>query len=356
MKLTHHDHIRPYLLYECISGSQAYGTQVATSDTDLKGIYILPPDHFFRLHYAEQINSADNNLMYYELRKFIDLLVKNNPTMLELLATPDDCVMYRHSLFSQLKPQLFLSKLAKDSFAGYAMTQIRKARGLNKKILNPIAEQRKSILDFCYVISGQGTIPVSRFLKENNIKQEHCGLVALAHAREMYALFHHTEAGYRGIINSDASLEVALSSVAEGAPPTIYLSFNKDGYSKYCKDYKSYRQWEENRNEERYENTLEHGKNYDAKNMMHTFRLLDMALDIGRLGKVIVRRPNRDFLLDIRAGKFDYETLLNRAEEKVQEVEAVFEHADLPNEPDLEAVNELLVALRIAYYKESNTL
>src|ERR1041385_4613678 len=122
------------LLFECISGSKAYGTATEDSDTDIKGVYILPRDRFYSLDFEEQISENDNNVVFYELRKFIDLLSKNNPNMLELLAVPQDSVIYKHPLFELIQPELFLSKLCKDSFAGYAMTQIKKARGLNKKI------------------------------------------------------------------------------------------------------------------------------------------------------------------------------------------------------------------------------
>lgn len=33
---------REYLLLECISGSKAYNLQLPTSDTDIKGVFILP--------------------------------------------------------------------------------------------------------------------------------------------------------------------------------------------------------------------------------------------------------------------------------------------------------------------------
>jgi len=34
--------IRPYLIYEIIAGSKAYGLDLPTSDTDIRGIYMLP--------------------------------------------------------------------------------------------------------------------------------------------------------------------------------------------------------------------------------------------------------------------------------------------------------------------------
>ena len=50
--------------------------------------------------------------------------------------------------------------------------------------------------------------------------------------------------------------------------------------------------------------TLEHGGGCDAKNMMHTFRLLRMAKEIATTGKPLVRRPDRDELLEIKSGQF----------------------------------------------------
>ncbi len=41
---------------------------------------------------------------------------------------------------------------------------------------------------------------------------------------------------------------------------------------------------------------------------MHVFRLLEMAIEIEK--KVSVKRPNRDFLLEIISCKFKYEELL----------------------------------------------
>jgi len=60
---------------------------------------------------------------------------------------------------------------------------------------------------------------------------------------------------------------VCLSSIPKGSWQEALLYFNRDGYSTYCKEYREYWDWEEKRNDARYENTQSHGKNYDAKNM-----------------------------------------------------------------------------------------
>lgn len=339
---------RNCILLDCITGSQAYGTAHAQSDTDLKGVFVAPKELFYSLEHPDQVNEDNNNVMFYELKKFIDLLAKNNPNMIELLAMPGDCIRYKHPLFDLLRPEMFLSKLCKDSFAGYAMSQIKKARGLNKKIVNPVPKERKSILDFCHIVSGQGSVPLTQFLHTRGLRQEQCGLSAVPHMRDLYGLY--AGASYAGIAKKTDSMEVALSSIAEEEQPIAVMSFNKDGYSKYCKDYRAYWDWVENRNEARFENTIGHGKNYDTKNMMHTFRLLEMAEEIGRTGNILVRRTDRDFLLEIKSGTFSYEELVERAERKLQQVEEAYAHSSLPATPDLEKVNELLVHLREAFY------
>ena len=133
------------LLFECISGSKAYGLDTSQSDTDLKGVFYLPKDLFYGLEYIPQVNNETNDEVYYELGRFVELLCKNNPNILELLASPNECILYRHPLMDKLNIDMFLSKVCKDTFAGYALTQIRKARGHKKKVVNP---KKKNVKPF----------------------------------------------------------------------------------------------------------------------------------------------------------------------------------------------------------------
>ena len=344
------------ILFECISGSRAYGTDLPTSDTDIRGVFVPPQPSLYGLTYTEQVNDDKNDVVFYELRRFVELLAKNNPNILELLCTPSDCIIYKHPLFDQLRPADFLSKLCKDTFAGYAVSQIKKARGLNKKILNPMPKERKSLLDFCYVLNGNnGSQPVLDWLNLRGWQHQNCGLVNVSHARDMYALFYDETGtmGFHGIIAGPESAEVSLSSIPKTVDATAYLSVNHDGYSSYCKDYREYWEWVEKRNDARYQNTLGHGKNYDAKNMMHTFRLLDMATEILETGQVLVRRPNRDELLQIRSGAFVYDDLIKQADQKVAQVEAAATDSLLPDRPDLYRIEQILVSMRTAVYLAS---
>ncbi len=347
---------RNLILFEAISGSRAYGTSLPHSDTDLKGVFVLPEKEFFGLSYIPQIANETNDEVFYELRRFVELLLKNNPTVLELLGTPEDCVVYKHPLFNNFQATNFLSKLCRQSFAEYAVAQIRKAQGLNKKINHPEPPARKSVLDFCYVTVGAGAQPVATWLARQGIDSAQCGLANVPHLTDLYALFVDPtplrQLGYRGLVRDPASSqEVLLSAVPKGEEPVAYLSFNRTGYSVYCRAFREYWEWVEKRNKERYENTVQHGKNYDAKNMLHVFRLLQMAEEIAHTGTLHVRRPNREFLLQIRRGEFEYAELVAQAGQLVARVETAFAASALPPTPDADAAEQVLRRVRQAFYQ-----
>lgn len=344
------------IIYECISGSKAYGLDLPTSDTDIKGVFILPQNQIYGLNYLPQISNKTNDEVYYELGRFIELLKKNNPNILELLATPKDKVLVKHPIIDKIRPEFFISKRCKDTFGGYAFTQVRKARGLNKKIVNPTGERKKTILEFCYVLHKQGSIPLNKWLTINSYSQQKCGLVNIPHVKDVYGIYVDPDSKfeYKGILRKESATTVLLSSIPKGEEPLGYLYFNQDGYVKYCKDYREYWDWVAKRNESRYQNNIKHGKNYDSKNMMHTFRLLEMAIEILNTGEIRVKRPNREELLSIRNGEWPYDELIKMANQKMKEVEEAYKTSHLQDEPDEERIERLLVDLRTELYNEMN--
>ncbi|MEJ6643480.1 MAG: hypothetical protein QNL33_09495 [Akkermansiaceae bacterium] len=94
------------------------------------------------------------------------------------------------------------------------------------------------------------------------------------------------------------------------------------------------------RNEDRYETNISHGRGYDSKNLMHTLRLLEQATDIAREGRIILPRPNAEWLKAVKAGDYDYEDLLKIAEEKNAEMVASFEASPLMDQPSHEVAEE----------------
>jgi hypothetical protein len=148
----------------------------------------------------------------------------------------------------------------------------------------------------------------------------------------------------------ETSQDVQLSAVPKGEEPAAYLSFNRNGYSSYCRVFREYWEWVEKRNKERYANTVQHGKNYDAKNMLHVFRLLQMAEEIALTSQLQVRRPNREFLLQIRRGEFEYAELVAEAEQLVERVEAAFLASALPETPNVTVAEATLRQIRHEFY------
>jgi hypothetical protein len=339
-----------YIIFECISGSRAYGLETPTSDTDIRGVFILPKKHFYSLDYVSQISNDTNDIVYYELRKFIELCANNNPNILELLNVPDKCVLYKNPLFDMIKMSTFLSKKCELSFANYAFTQIKKARGLEKKIVNPIEKERKTVLDFCFILQHGKSITLKCYLDQKKMIQKNCGLSKIPHMKDCFNLYHNTQIPYKGIVKGDLSNEVSLSTIPKEERLISMLFFNKEGYSTYCKKYREYWEWVEKRNEVRYSTTKAHGKNYDSKNMMHTFRLLHMAKEIALGEGIKVKRSDRDYLLDIKMGKFEYDELVSLAEKLKAELASLYSNSSLPDLPNKELINNLLVQIRTDFY------
>ena len=255
------------ILLECISGSRAYGLSTPSSDTDIKGVFLFPKNEFYGLKYIEQISNESNDIVFYELGRFMELLSVNNPNILELLNTPSQSIINRTPIFDLIDSSKILSKKCRDTFGKFAISQIKKAKGLKKKIVNPVSELRKSPLDFCFVNVGNGSQPLEKYLTTNKMNQEDCGLTKIPNMKDIYGLYHNPKNDYSGIVKNKNSNDVNLSSIPKGEPQVALLYYNKNGYSTYCKEYKEYWEWVSNRNQSRYENTMSHGKNYDSKNL-----------------------------------------------------------------------------------------
>jgi uncharacterized protein len=338
------------LVFEVITGSKSYGLDTATSDTDIKGVFVLPKSMFYGLEYTAQVNNETNDIVYYELKRFMELLSKSNPNILEMLCSPESCVLQKHPIMNMLKPEMFVSKLCEQTFANYAFTQIKKAYGLEKKIVQPMGEERKSVVDYCFVYEEKEAVPLKNFLDEKRMEQSRIGLASVSHLRDCYNLYYSEEHCYSGVMKKDKANDVSLSSIPKGEMPVAMLYFNKDGYSVYCKQYKEYWDWVAKRNEERYNVTMTHGKKYDAKNMMHVFRLLLVAKEIAIEGKVNVFRKDRDFLLAIKEGEFEYDELVQKAEALKDELPLLYKKSGLLNEPDVKLIDEILIKMREVYY------
>lgn len=340
------------ILFECISGSKAYNLATENSDTDIRGVFYLPKNNFYGLEYQAQISNETNDIVYYEIGRFIELLLKNNPSCLELLATPEEFIQYKSPLLMELNYTDFISKDIEKTFVGYALSQIKKAKGLNKKFLNPIDKKRKTVLDFCYCIEDGKTIKLSDWLDKNNLKQEFCGLTKIAHAKDLFALYYSYNNAYSGIVKDETNDDVRLSKVPKTEKPIVLLTFLKDEYSNYCKHYKEYWEWMNLRNENRYTTNLDHGKNYDSKNMMHTIRLLKVAKELLETSVLNIKRiDDRAELLAIKNGEYSYEEIIERVDILQKDIEKLSHNNKLPATINQAKALQFLINLRTKLYE-----
>ena len=411
------------LLYEFIRGSKCHGIDTPTSDTDMGGVYMAPVEQLIGLgiDYQDQVSDDKHDTTWHELNKYMNLLLKSNPTVLESLFVDQKFVIYEHPIITELKLHRdeFVTKECFPSFYGYAKAQIERARGLNKKIVNPITERKKPI-DFCYTFYNQGSMSIEDWLKQYGLKQEYCGLVSLNHIKDGYSVFYDWGAhiqnekldindlmwvvetwfdshngnhlplfnmiglivrtyakslemalfvtdgtekqhyqrllkkwydkynkpfGYRGIQKSNGN-DVHCSSIPKLEPPIAYITYNRDGYSTHCKKYKEYVDWEKKRNPIRYEGNL--NKNYDAKNMCECFRLINMGIEIASGQGVKVNRHDidRDFLLDVKNHKYEYDELIKMVQDKTEEMNNLMKNSNLPEKIDYVKINQLLINIR----------
>lgn len=405
------------ILFECIVGSQAYGTALPTSDVDKKFIYIEPVENILNQTYSLQLN-LNKDYTGYEIGRYLQLLRTQNPNIHEMLYAPEETIIYESEFWKYLKNKrsAFLTKEIGATFGGYADSQIKKARGQNKMITQVTVsdeyKKRKTPLDFCYVPSHQGTIPLTKWLEEHFLKQEFCGLVKLDHTREGYALFYdwmghlntfkmHTPSKaedltdefmdwygtymtynyipsltgpntiinrmkeaeakdvrmkknvirFKGIIQKENSNSISLTSIPnKNLKPLITMFYNEDSYVRHCKEHLKIKNWEENRNEERYQNNLSHGALYDSKNMMHCHRLLDMCIETLETGTLNVRRPNVEQLLSIRRGEYSFHQLLVDADNKMARIKDAMLTTKLPEKLDEKLISNFLLEIRKKYY------
>lgn len=179
------------------------------------------------------------------------------------------------------------------------------------------------------------------------------GLAAINHAKDIYALYNLVDPEFGIVSDEETANDIKLTSIPKGVDVIKYLAFNKDAYSSHCKSYKEYQTWLKERNVDRFKMNKEHGKNYDSKNLMHLFRLLNVSKEIALIGKMTVKRPIEEIetLMKIRRGEYEYEDLINESKSMICEIDDLYEKSSLPNKIDENFILDLQYQIRQLNYK-----
>lgn len=388
-----------YVLFKSIRGSHLYGLETPESDIDTYSVFCCPQDWLYGmgLRYEKMIGDEKNDNVISELTKYFTELGKSNPDALISLFTPEDKIIYKNPIIQPLFDirESLLTKQCFKSFRGYAKSQIGKAKGLNKAMnIDPDeVKTRKTPIDFCWVHKehSEDVWCLEKWLRENGLSQEHCGLVRLSNGVGFYVLYYDwfadknlkpedyarlryhsqltpeiekeleegkktTMIKYRGIIDSSSpdttQLRVSSITKADSKESLICFQYNSSAFSSHCRKYKEYHDWVKKRNPKRYETNL--GHQYDSKNCHHCLRLLRMAKEIAEgKGMILDRRlaGDRELLLGIKNHEYQYQEVMDMIIKAESDMEEAFKVSKLPEEPNLELLEDILVKIRKDFYR-----
>lgn len=338
------------VIFECRAGSFAYGTNTEKSDIDIKGIFTQSQKELISFKTPDlQISDEKNDIVYYSLRRYIELASVANPNILELLFMPQDCILHSSKIFEKLKNYRneFISHKCLETHQAYAMAQIKKAKGRNKWINNPQAKEKPIIENFTHFISmtpesetpARPTKYPQSLLYKGNFKAssvEHCpGLYRIYKSNKKSKLFTDNQICCSSIPYEEENLFTGL------------LYFNENAYKKALTDHKNYWEWMSKRNPERWKLQEAGSMNYDVKNMQHTIRLLLTAKHIAehQILKVRFNGPELKLLKEIRLGAFSYKELITICEDLNSDIDSLSAKHPLREEISIERSTEIFLEL-----------
>jgi uncharacterized protein len=305
-------HLGKNILLLTTAGSIAYGTNVETSDTDIRGVTIENKTDLLGLSSFEQFEDRATDTVIFGLKKFITLCLNSNPNVIEILGTKPEHILIITEAGKLLRDNvnLFLSKKVIQSFGNYATAQLRRLQNALARDNYPSSEKEKHIL--------------------NSIKGQ------MEHLKKSYLSFTH----------NDISLYIDKST-KDYMDTEIFIDINLKHYplrdfknilsdmNNIVKDYSKLN----HRNSKKDELHLN-------KHAMHLIRLLITGTEILE-GKGIntYREKEIPLFLDIRNGKYSYTDIFEMVDIYESKFREAAENATLPTEPDYCRVEKLMLEI-----------
>jgi predicted nucleotidyltransferase len=311
------------VIFDTLSGSHVYGTNIPSSDLDYKGIIVpdakdillqtTPRTTNIKSNKAEGIRNGpeDCDREYFALHYFMKLLMDGQTHPIEMLFIPER--FWRRSSIAweniRRNRDKLLSKKLK-AFVGYAKNQAHK-----------------------YSMKGERLATVEayvKFLRDANSSQTLLFYyAALARLIEVYP--KHSK--IVDIENNDRvlpHLEVCGRKIDLNASVEYALNC----YEWVMKEYG-----------DRAKASID---GVDWKAVMHAVRVAEEAVELLQTGFITFPRPNALYLLGLRTGKFGYDDVMDHFERTVEQIESIAPASTLPDEPDYETGKQLV----LQYYNE----
>lgn len=268
------------------SGSRSHGLDSAASDEDSRGVCLPPPRFLYGLSHFEQWESVGGDHVVYSLQKFVRLAIDGNPNIIEAFYVEEPDRLYTHPLAL------------------------------------PLLEHR------------------DRFLSKQ---------VGVKFGRYAIHQLQKIERHYRWLTQQPPTVPSPSDFGAKDREngPKFPDTGAERAFRAAVKHHRSYQEWRQNRNPHRAQLEERHG--YDTKHAMHLCRLLKMGIEILDQGKVLVNRPDRDWLLAVRQGSLPYEDLLLWVRQAEEQLSAAERASSLPEKPDADFAEGLVVSITEAY-------
>ena len=309
-------HLKDNIIFLTLGGSHAYGTNIETSDVDIRGCALNRPSDLIGLTNFEQVVHEATDTTIYSFNKLISLLLNCNPNTIELLGCKPEHYIMMNEIGKEMlgNKKLFLSRKAAYSFGGYANQQLRRLENALARDTYPQAEKERHILGSC--------------------------MSAMMTFGEKYTSF------------PDGSIKLYIDkSKQEDLTSEIFADINLSHYP--LRDYKNI--WSDMNNIVKDYGKLNkrNHKKDDAhlnKHAMHLIRLYLMCLDILEKEEIVTyREKDHDLLMGIRAGAYQKEDGTYRKEffEMVNDFEKRLVYAkcntSLPDSPNMKLVEEFVM-------------
>lgn len=280
-KLESHKDVSKVLML-CLSGSHAYGTATPTSDTDIRGIIVARPGVIrapFRTLREMGVEDEEDGKVY-ELNNFMELFCDMNPNIIELGFTDDQATLYKHPAWDDLRSFLpkLLNKNVAFRFGGYAMAQLKRIKGHNKHINNPLPEAKPTQLEFFRLVQSYLDVKVLKhedFMRKLKNMSGVCTLVPFG--ADIYGVVPDHRDDVQPMFNLDGSIRKLqyeeIPDAVKKQPPLFIVKYLRQDHVVAKDKHHNYWQWVKNRNPSRHE--LEEKYGYDCYRESDTEFLTD---------------------------------------------------------------------------------
>lgn len=314
--LRNNEHLGKNIIYLTTGGSHSYGTNVETSDLDIRGIAIENKSELLGFQHFEQFENRETDTTIYGLHKVMQLMLSCNPNVIEMLGTKEEHVFTCNNFGKMIRDNvdIFLSKKAIHSFGGYATAQLRRLQNALARDSYPQPEKEKHILE---------TMKTQMMTMPDRYKELNPGDI------ELY--IDKSE-------KDDYETEIFMNINIKNYP----LRDFKNIYTELSETIRNYDKLN-GRNRKKDDLHLN-------KHAMHLIRLLIEGTEILE-GKGIntYRENDRDLLLDIRHGKYTFEEIFQMVDDYEAKFKYAADNSSLPSKPDYYKAEELLMSIYDKY-------